>query len=282
MPKLFTVALPTFNEEKRIENVIKNYIKYTDDIIVLDKYSTDKTKEICNNYNVKLVSYQSGIDETEGTKLVNDLAKHDWILYATCSEISPKMLLNEFVKVVLLSKTMDYRAAVFNRISYTNGLITHNQKNYYSNFNNGIYSRFIKKQYFDSNNSRIHFEIPVIANPKQIYIINSTIAQIHIRNDDLTQIEKKHIRYADIDALSMYKKNRSGSFIKLFLRPLYHFYKLYIYNYKNGFTGFLISVSQALYVFQVELRLLCYKYNYNKDIIEDNNKQIINKYYNEI
>ena len=282
MPNLFSVAIPTFNEENRIEKVIKNYIKYTDDIIVLDKNSNDKTLEICNFYNVKVVSYKSGIDETDGTKIVNDLAKYEWILYATCSEIAPIMLLNEFEKVVLLSQSMDYRAAVFNRISYTNGFITHNQKSYYRNFKNGFYSRFINKKYFDSENSRIHFESPVIANKKHIYIINPEIAQIHIRNDDLTNIEIKHTRYADIDAFSMYKKNRPGSFLKLFFRPLYHFYKLYIYNYKNGFTGFLISVSQALYVFQVELRLLCYKYNYNKETIVENNKQIINKYYNEI
>jgi glycosyltransferase involved in cell wall biosynthesis len=76
MPNLFSVAIPTFNEENRIEKVIKNYIKYTDDIIVLDKNSNDKTLEICNFYNVKVVSYKSGIDETDGIKIVNDLAKY--------------------------------------------------------------------------------------------------------------------------------------------------------------------------------------------------------------
>jgi hypothetical protein len=282
MSNLFTVAFPAYNEESRIENVIKNYINYTDDIIVVDKYSSDKTEEICLKYNVRIIKYPSGIDETEQIKLVNEKANYDWILYTTCSEISPKQLLEEFEKTILNSVKMNYKAAVFNRISYTNGLATHNQKDYYSNFKNGIYSRFINKKYFDFENSRIHFEIPIIAKPEQIYIIDSKIAQIHIRNDDLSGIELKHTRYADIDSLAMYKKNRQGSFMKLFLRPLYHFIKLYINNYKNGFTGFIISISHALYVFQVELRLLSYKYNYNKETIQENNNIIKNRFYNEV
>lgn len=282
MPNLFSVAFPAYNEENRIENVIKNYIQYTDDIIVVDKYSSDNTEDICIKYNVTVIKYPSGIDETEQTKLVNKVAKHDWILYTTCSEFAPKQLLEEFEKTILNSRKMDYRAAVFNRISYTNGVITHNQKKYYSNFKNGIYSRFINKKYFDFENSRIHFEVPVIASPKQINIINQNIVQIHIRNDDLSNIELKHSRYADIDALSMFKKNRKGSFLKLILRPIYHFFNLYLINYKNGFTGFIVSISHALYVFQVELRLLCYNYNYNKETIYSNNQEIIKKFYEEL
>ena len=76
MPNLFTVAFPAYNEESRIENVIKNYRQFTDDIIVVDKYSSDKTVEICNKYNAKVIFYQSGVDETESCSIIQ--SHFDW------------------------------------------------------------------------------------------------------------------------------------------------------------------------------------------------------------
>ena len=274
----FTVAIPAFNEDNRIERVLRNYINFTDDIIVIDKYSTDRTAEICRQYGVTILNYPSGIDEKEQTILINEIAKYDWIFYTTCSEIAPSILLQTFCDVVESSVTNDIRAAVFNRVSYTNGFETHNQKDYYRDFSKGIYTRFINKNYYYPEISRIHFEIPVNASAKQIFIIDSKISQIHIRNDDLTNIELKHIRYADIDAKSQFDSGRKASFLNLFLRPIYHFIFMYKSNFKNGFTGFLVSSCHAQYIYQVELRLLCLKFGYDKDSVANNNELIINKY----
>jgi len=282
MPNLFSVAFPAYNEEKRIEDVIKNYLQYTDDIIIIDKYSSDKTVEICNKYNAKVIFYPSGIDETEQTIMVNKIAKHDWILYTICSELAPIELLEEFTKIVEISKQQNIKAAVFNRISYTGGVVTHNLKNYYKNFKNGIIARFINKNYYDSKNARIHFEIPVIASEKEIYIIDSKISMKHFRDDDLSSSEKKHSRYADIEAKTMINMGVNGSFFRLFGRTFYNFFKIYIMNFKIGFPGFVVSISHALYVFQVELRLLCHKHNFIKIHITEKNKIIKNEMYNKI
>lgn len=274
----FTVAIPAFNEEQRIERVIKNYIKYTDDIIIIDKYSTDRTAEICNIYGVSILNYPSGIDEKEQILMINRLAKYDWVFYTTCSEIAPFSLLDIFCAVVESASKFDYRAAVFNRISYTNGIETHNQINYYREFRNGIFTRFINKNYYYPELSRIHFEIPVNATSKQIYIVDPEIFQIHLRNDDLTGIELKHIRYADIDAQSLFDSGRKASYLKLFLRPVYNFLLMYKSNYRNGFTGFLVCSCHALYIYQVELRLFCLKFEYNKENVLKNNELVFKRY----
>jgi glycosyltransferase involved in cell wall biosynthesis len=277
--ELFSVAIPAFNEEDRIENVIKNYLKFSSDIIIIDKFSSDRTVEICNKYNVVVVNYPSGIDETEQTLMVNKIAKNDWVLYTACSEIAPLELLNEFEKIVQISTEFKFKAAVFNRISYTGGVITHDLSNYYTNFKNGIFARFINKKYFDYRNARIHCEIPVLASIDEIYIIESTISMKHIRNDDLASSELKHSRYADIESKSMVELNIKGSFYRLFARTIYNFFKIYRMNYKVGFPGFVISISHALYVFQVELRLLCYKYNFTRDVIIKKNTLLKDELY---
>lgn len=45
----------TFNEEKYIERCIQSMLGIVDEIIVVDSYSTDKTKEICLKYNVVFI-----------------------------------------------------------------------------------------------------------------------------------------------------------------------------------------------------------------------------------
>lgn len=279
MPKLFTVVFPAYNEENRIENVIKNYLQYTDDIIVIDKYSSDKTIEICNKYNAKVIFYPSGIDDTEQILMANKIAKYDWVLYTICSELAPIELLNEFAKIVGISKQENIKAAVFNRISYTGGVVTHNLKNYYKNFKNGIFARFINKNFYDSKNSRIHFEIPVIASEKEIYIVDSKISMKHFRDDDISSSEQKHSRYADIEANSMINMGVKGTLFRLFGRTIYNFFKIYRMNFKSGFPGFIVSILHAQYVFQVELRLLSHKYNFNKNLIIKKNKEIKNNMY---
>ena len=44
MPNL-TVLLPTYNEESRVEVCLES-VKWADEILVVDSYSTDKTLEI--------------------------------------------------------------------------------------------------------------------------------------------------------------------------------------------------------------------------------------------
>ena len=223
----FSVAFPAFNEENRIERVIKNYIDFTDDIIVIDKFSTDRTAEICKSYGVTILNYPSGIDETNQTLMINQVAKNDWILYTACSEIAPLELLHEFEKIVQISNELSLKGAVFNRISYTGGVITHDLINYYTNFRNGIFARFINKNYFDKKNARIHCEIPVMADINEIYIIDSNVSMKHIRNDDLASSELKHSRYADIESKTMLEMNVKGSFYRLFGRTIFNFFKIY-------------------------------------------------------
>ena len=45
----------TFNEEQKIKQCIESLEPVCDEILVVDSFSTDKTKEICETKNVKFV-----------------------------------------------------------------------------------------------------------------------------------------------------------------------------------------------------------------------------------
>lgn len=52
-----SVVIITFNEEKNIARCLESVKEIADEIVVLDSYSTDRTPEICRQYNVKFAQH---------------------------------------------------------------------------------------------------------------------------------------------------------------------------------------------------------------------------------
>lgn len=49
-----SVVIITFNEERNIGRCLESVRDIADEIVVVDSFSTDKTKEICLSHKVKL------------------------------------------------------------------------------------------------------------------------------------------------------------------------------------------------------------------------------------
>jgi glycosyltransferase involved in cell wall biosynthesis len=58
--KSYTVIIPAYNEERSIGKVIKQTQKFADEVIVVDDYSTDNTRELCQRLGAKVVTNEHG------------------------------------------------------------------------------------------------------------------------------------------------------------------------------------------------------------------------------
>jgi glycosyltransferase involved in cell wall biosynthesis len=56
MPKI-SVVIITFNEERNIGRCLESVKDVADEIVVVDSFSTDKTKKICESYGVKFIEH---------------------------------------------------------------------------------------------------------------------------------------------------------------------------------------------------------------------------------
>ena len=54
MQKISAVII-TFNEEKNIKRCLDSIVDIADEIIIIDSFSTDATKEICSQFEVKFI-----------------------------------------------------------------------------------------------------------------------------------------------------------------------------------------------------------------------------------
>ena len=79
-------AIITFNEERNIERCINGLLNCVDEIVVLDSYSTDRTKEICHQYKVRFIQDKwEGYAQTKNK--LNDIIDTDYIFSIDADEV---------------------------------------------------------------------------------------------------------------------------------------------------------------------------------------------------
>ena len=90
-----------FNEERNIADCL-NSLRWCDEIVVVDSFSTDRTVEICRQYTNRVVQRKwSGYRDQKA--FAHSLATKDWVLLVDSDErVSPE-LKNEIIdKLVVL------------------------------------------------------------------------------------------------------------------------------------------------------------------------------------
>ena len=96
--KKIAAAIITFNEEKNIERCIKGLIDCVDEIVVLDSFSSDRTKEICERYQVRFVQKEwEGYAKTKNK--LNDLIDAEYIFSIDADEV-PDIVLREDIRKI--------------------------------------------------------------------------------------------------------------------------------------------------------------------------------------
>ena len=78
MIKLSGVII-TYNEQEHLRKCLSSLVDIVDEIIVVDSYSTDKTEEICKEFNVTFVQ-QKFLGYFEQKNFAVTQANHDYIL----------------------------------------------------------------------------------------------------------------------------------------------------------------------------------------------------------
>lgn len=91
-----TAVIITLNEELNIERCLRSLDGIADEIIVVDSGSTDRTQQICTQYNFQSSTFNFQLHPWEGyasqKNFANSLASHPWILSIDADEaLSPEL-----------------------------------------------------------------------------------------------------------------------------------------------------------------------------------------------
>ncbi|MBN1405963.1 MAG: glycosyltransferase family 2 protein, partial [Candidatus Omnitrophica bacterium] len=115
-PKKLSVVVLTKDCEADIANCLES-VKWADEIIIIDGYSTDKTLDICRKYTNKIIQHKHEGDFAQERNIGIDNSTGDWVLQLDSDEIVTESLKKD-IEQVLSDKEEPYAAYKFRRKNF--------------------------------------------------------------------------------------------------------------------------------------------------------------------
>ena len=238
-----TFVVFTYNEEKRIENVIRNFINFGK-VLIADDGSTDGTLEIARKYGCDIYIRENfGYGYVENQPLVDrlyELVDTEWIYWAFADEMLALDTIQEIMKIVKEDK---YEIINIDRKNYFMGRFCYNM--FHSRTN-----KCFKKRAIDFSNNEIHgFGKAVVATDK-IYTLPDKYYVHHFISNNVSSYINVINRYTEEENGRGYKSSFVFliSCILLLFRFLIKHYLLGK-GYKAGIVG--VSFLFLMYIYHI-------------------------------
>jgi len=235
MTKISAVII-TKNEEKNIERCLKS-LRWTDEIVVVDSGSTDKTVEICRNYGCKVIETEwLGYGKTK--RLAVDSASNNWILSIDADEEVSKNSVQVIKEAIESGKNKAYKVQI--KSFYLGRLIKH------SGWGDEFKLRIFDKRYGNYNEAVIHESVVIDdAKPR----INAVF--YHHTYPTLERHCEKVNRYSSLQGRELLEKGKNYPIILFPLFALNKFFTMYFLKlgFLDGKEGFILASVSACGVF---------------------------------
>jgi len=243
--KKISAVIITKNEEKNIARCIVSVKEVADEILVVDSFSTDATKNICEQYNVRFIEHTfEGHIEQKNWAMQQATFNH--ILSLDADEA-----LSEGMKTAVenIKKNWNCDGYVFNRLTnFCGKWIRHS--GWYPDKKLRLFKR--DKAKWGGENPH---DIIIMEKGSKTEYINEDILHysFYTISQHLQQIDK----FTSIASLERFKKGKKSSTIKIIFAPIIKFIKHYFIKagFLDGFYGFVISVNSAHATFSKYVKL---------------------------
>lgn len=235
----------TYNEEKNIKRCLESLQKIADEIIVVDSFSTDKTKEICQSYSTIFIKnpFEGHIQQKNFAK---SKANYEYILSLDADESVTPALESEILKI---KQNCQYDGYSFNRLNnYCGKWIKHTS--WYPDKK----LRLCKNDLCTWGGQNPHDELLLKKGAKQDHINEDLLHYTYYTIEEhIAQANK----FSTIGAQELAKKGKSSSILKAIIKMKAKFFKEYFLRkgFLSGREGFLIAVISAFEVFLKYVKL---------------------------
>jgi len=243
-PPKITAFIITKNESAKISDCLSS-LKWADEIIVVDDFSTDATPSICKKFGVAFHQHTFSSFRSQKNHAMS-LASHDWIL-----ELDADERVSDEMKNAILALTADdlnrYDCFAFKRKTrFWGKWIKHSS--FYPDYKSRLYCR-TRGAWNDAN---VHERFIPDGKTKKL---DGDI--LHEQDLDLHTYLQRIARYANMSADDYFANGRRAKWHHVSIRPATTFFQRYFIRlgFLDGVQGFVISVMGALGTFIKYMRL---------------------------
>ncbi|HQC72460.1 MAG TPA: glycosyltransferase family 2 protein [Candidatus Competibacteraceae bacterium] len=231
-----SVFITTYNNARTLAACLES-VKWADEIVVLDSFSSDETLDIAQRYGARLLQ-QAFMGYGPQKRQAMAATTHDWVLLLDADEALSPALQAEVRELLA-------------RVPAADGYEMPRQEQMFWRMYNPATRMNYYLRLFDKRKGSID-DMPIHAAPRvQGRIDRLRAVFYHYGETDIhTKVEKVNAYSTGLVADKL-KKQRWGIPLIMLLYPPLFFVRSYLFkrNFLNGWAGFINSVIAAFYVF---------------------------------
>jgi len=236
MAKISAVII-TYNEERNIQRCLEG-LRWADEIVVVDSFSQDRTKEIASSFTDKIFDLEwQGFGKQK--EFARTKATCDWVLSIDADEVVSEKLQKEIQDAI-------------NRNDSPDGYYIPRLSNFLGRWmrHSGWYPdyvlRLFKKDRARFDDSLVHEKL--ILEGKAGFLKNEIL---HYTDPDITHYLSKMDRYTTLSAQELLAERKNITLFDLLFRPVAIFFKMYLFKsgFLDGWQGFVLACLSSFHVF---------------------------------
>jgi glycosyltransferase involved in cell wall biosynthesis len=239
-----SVLLPTFNNADILRPTLES-IRWADEIVVVDSYSTDATLDLCKTYGARILQHEY-IQSAKQKNWAIPQCAFDWILQVDSDEILEVGLKQE------IQSALEMVSAETNgfQIPFKHHILGEWVRvcDLYPEYHLRLFRR--DKGCFQDKEVHSHVQVPGTVKTLDHHILHYGMTSIskQLRNVD---------RYSRYQADELHKRGKKFHWYQVTLRPIAIF--MYYYFLRQGFTagyrGVILSALNATFDFWSHAKL---------------------------
>jgi glycosyltransferase involved in cell wall biosynthesis len=239
-----------YNEEKRIEYIVRNCVRYGR-VLILDGGSSDNTETLAQKNGADWIRRPETKNViTENQEMYDFIKKNvttDWIFWGFCDNLMPNSLLE---KLVELSKQNSIKYVNIPMYTYLWGQTDHPAEKSRS-------PRFFMKNQIDFTDNHIHGMGKFLGKKEEILVLpmKDEYAIRHFSLYDIRKYIQSHTVYAEIEASERFRNGKKYSMFRMLISMTRYFVIYYKNGYRNGRGGFMTALSYSFFRFTMFFRL---------------------------
>ena len=232
-----SAVVTTFNNADTLRSCLES-VRWSDEILVLDSFSTDETCQLATEYSAKVIQHEfQGYSKQK--QMAIDAAAHDWVLLLDADEALSAESQTEVQKLLEAGPSAD--GYTLPRIEQLFWQMTHPG----SRMNHFL--RLFDRRHCSMNDVPVH--AAPVRRSGRIELLDEGFyhfgePDIHTKVDKLNSYSTGLVEYkAD--------RKKKASMLTCIVYPPLMFLKSFVFkrNYRNGWAGFIGSVCMAFYAF---------------------------------
>ncbi len=231
-----------FNKENEIEQCLRS-VRWVDELIVVDSFSTDRTAERAKKYADVFLEHEY-LSAAAQRNWTIPHATHPWILIIDSDEVMPVELRDEIIRELKNPRYGRYR--VFRRCFFLGREMKHG--GWQRDQNNILF----QKDIYHFSDDEVH---PILLPDDKPGLFSNRL--LHYTHHSIDEFVVKANKYATWSARKYLRHGRKGAAVNILFHPVFNFCKNYIFRlgFLDGVHGLISAVLSSCYVAQKYARL---------------------------